>query len=107
VSHWLAIVGSPLVLLGAISAGYALVPWACAHQQGGVLDLVIAFALAATFLAVGLETHHLRGVQRQRESPVGARQVFLSHIGIALAVLCALALVAQWATRLAIAPCAS
>ena len=106
-AHWLVIVGSPVSLLTAISAGYALVPWACAHQRHGVIDLVIALALAATVIAIGLEVRHVVRVNRQRESPVAAREVFLSQIGIAVGLLCAVGVIAQWTTRFAVGPCVS
>ena len=106
-SHWLAIVGAPLALLGAISAGYALVPWACAHQRHGVLDVVIVVALIGTVLAIGLEVRQLRRADGQPASSTAARNAFLSQVGIALGVLCALGLIAQWATRLAVGPCVS
>ena len=103
--HWLAIVGAPIALLSSISASYALVPWACAHQRHGVLDGVIVIALVTTLLAVALEATRLRRSDVQHDSPVAARDTMLSQIGVGVGVLCALALIAQWATRLAIGPC--
>ena len=103
--HWLAIVGAPLALLSSISAGYALVPWACAHQRHGVLDAVIVIALVGTLLAVALEATRLRRGGAARDLPMAARDTLLSQIGVGVGVLCALALIAQWVTRLAIAPC--
>jgi len=103
--HWLAIVGAPIALLSSLSAGYALVPWACAHQRHGVLDVVIVIALVATLLAVTLEAMRLRRHDPAHDSPIAARDTLLSQIGLGVGVLCALALIAQWATRLAIGPC--
>ena len=105
--HWLALVGAPLALLSSISAAYALVPWACAHQRHGVLDIVIVSALIATLLSVALEVTRLQRGGDGRDSPAGARDRLLSQIGVGVGVLCALALIAQWATRLAIGPCVS
>ena len=104
--HWLAIVGAPIVLLGSISATYALVPWACAHQRHGVLDVVIVIAFVGTLLAVALEAARLRRSDAH-DSPESARDRLLAQIGVGVGVLCALALLAQWATRLAIGPCVS
>jgi len=105
--HWLAIVGAPIALLSAISASYALVPWACANQRHGVLDVVIVIALVATLVAVALEAMRLRRGSGAHDSPVAARDTLLSQIGVGVGVLCALALIAQWATRFAIGPCVS
>lgn len=102
--HWLAIVGAPIALLSSISASYALVPWACAHQRHGVLDVVIVIALAGTLLAIALEATRLRH-SGAHDSPESARDTLLAQIGVGVGVLCALALIAQWATRLAIGPC--
>ncbi|HKP66528.1 MAG TPA: hypothetical protein VJX31_07865 [Casimicrobiaceae bacterium] len=103
--HWLAIVGAPIALLSSISATYALVPWACAHQRHGVLDVVIVIALVGTLCAVALEATRLRRSNAAHDSPSAARDMLLSQIGVGVGVLCALALIAQWATRLAIGPC--
>ena len=103
--HWLAIVGTPIALLTSISATYALVPWACAHQRHGVLDVVIVIALLGTLLAIALEVARLRRRHAADDWSIAARDTLLSQIGIGVGVLCALALIAQWATRLAIGPC--
>ena len=106
-AHWFAIVGSPLVMLTALSAGYALVPWACAHQRHGVIDLVMVIALAVILVALGVEWGTMRRARGRRATTVADRDEFLSRIGIALSVLSALGIVAQWTTRLALGPCVS
>ena len=103
--YWSGIVGAPAVFLAALSAGYALVPWACRSQHHGVLDLVSVVALVLTlgatlWAALGWRRAHASG-----GSPVGARDEFLAQLAVASGAISTLAVIAQWATRLAVSPC--
>jgi hypothetical protein len=104
--YWLGIIGAPLVFLGELSLAYALVPWACRTQHHAVLDVVGAVALVLTLAALVAGAVGWRQARARRGSPLAARQEFLGQIAVALAALSTLAVIAQWGTRVAVAPCA-
>jgi hypothetical protein len=104
-AFWLGIVVAPLVMLAQLSLSYALVPWACSSQHHHVLDAVAAACLLATLAATAIGWRELRATRPLRGTPLGARRSFLAEVAVAVAGLSALAVLAQWATRLAIAPC--
>ena len=103
--YWSGIVGAPLVFLTALSAGYALVPWACRSQHHGVLDLVSIVALALTLAATLLGAFGWRRARAHGGSPLAAREAFLAQLAIASGAISTVAVLAQWATRLALSPC--
>ena len=103
--YWSGIIGAPLVFLTALSAGYALVPWACRSQHHGVLDLVSAVALVLTIAATAWGALGWRRAQAGSGSPLAAREAFLAQIAVASGILSTVAVIAQWATRLAVSPC--
>jgi hypothetical protein len=104
--YWLGILGAPTVFLAELSLAYALVPWACRSQHHAMLDTVSAIGLLLTVAALGAAFVGWRQARAHRDSPVAARQEFLGQMAIALSALSALAVIAQWATRLAVPPCA-
>jgi hypothetical protein len=103
--YWSGIVGAPLVFLTALSAGYALVPWACRSQHHGVLDLVSVVALVLTLGATVWAALGWRRTHADVTSPFAAREEFLAQLAVASGVLSSIAVLAQWAARLAISPC--
>ena len=103
--YWSGIIGAPLVFLTALSAGYALVPWACRSQHHGVLDIVCGVALALTLAATAWGVRGWRRARVGGGSPLAAREAFLAQLAIASGVLSTIAVCAQWATRLAVSPC--
>ena len=103
--YWSGIVGAPLVFLTALSAGYALVPWACRSQHHGVLDLVCLVALVLTLGATVWAALGWRRAHAAAASPFVAREEFLAQLAVASGVLSSVAVIAQWATRLAVSPC--
>lgn len=103
--YWSGIIGAPLVFLAAVSAGYALVPWACRSQHHGVLDLVSGIALVLTLGATLLATMGWQRARTHGESPLAAREAFLAQLAIASGLISTIAVIAQWATRLAVSPC--
>jgi hypothetical protein len=105
--YWPGIIGAPLVFLTLVSAAYALVPWACRSQHHGVLDYVSAFALLLTLAATLLGALAWRRTGAHGGSPLAARKRFLAELAIALGALSSVAVLAQWATRLALSPCIS
>jgi hypothetical protein len=89
---WAALLGTPLLALLNLSAGYALVTPACAHQQAVALH-----ALAAVCLAVsGYVT--LRASREAGES-------FISLVGALGGALLTLVIVAQWIPVWMLSPC--
>ena len=105
-AFWLGIVVAPLVMLTQLSLSYALVPWACASQHHHVLDAVAGVCLLATVATTVIGWREVRATRPQRGTPLGARRSFLAEVAVAVAALSALSVLAQWATRLAIPPCA-
>ena len=103
--YWSGIIGAPLVFLTALSAGYALVPWACRSQHHGVLDLVCIIALVLTLGATAWGARGWRRARANGGSPLAAREAFLAQLAVASGVLSTVAVIAQWATRLAVSPC--
>jgi hypothetical protein len=103
--YWSGIIGAPVVFLTALSAGYALVPWACRSQHHGVLDLVSVTALVLTLGATTWGAYGWRRARAGGASPVAARHLFLAQLAIASGALSTVAVLGQWATRLAVAPC--
>ena len=104
--YWLGILGAPTVFLAELSLVYALVPWACRSQHHAMLDAVSAVGLLFTIIALGAGFVGWRNARARRGSPIAARQEFLGQVAIALSAISALAVIAQWATRLAVPPCA-
>jgi len=103
--YWSGIVGAPLVFLTALSAGYALVGWACRSQHHGVLDLVSVVALVLTLGATIWAALGWRRAHAGAGSPLAAREEFLAQLAVASGAISAIAVLAQWATRLAVSPC--
>jgi hypothetical protein len=103
--YWSGIVGAPLVFLAALSAAYALVGWACSSQHHGVLDLVSIVALALTLAATVWAAHGWRRARTGAGSPLAAREEFLAQLAVASGAISSIAVIAQWATRLAVSPC--
>ena len=103
--YWSGIVGAPVVFLTALSAGYALVPWACRSQHHGVLDLVCVVALVLTLGATAWAALGWRRARAAGDSPVVSREAFLAQLAVASGLLSSIAVMAQWATRLAVSPC--
>ena len=105
--QWASIIVAPLVFLTNLSLVYALVPLACQSQQTWPLHLSnaisLVFALVASLLAWR--------AMRRTEAPRGMRRdevghtPFLSHIGVWVSALTALAIALQWSTQLLLSPC--
>jgi len=103
--YWSGIVGAPLVFLTALSAGYALVPWACRSQHHGVLDAVCIVALVLTLGTTIWAALGWRRAHAASASASAAREEFLAQLAVASGLLSSIAVMAQWATRLAVSPC--
>ena len=103
--YWSGIIGAPVVFLTALSAAYALVPWACRSQHHGALDLVSVVALVLTLAATAWGAYGWRRARAGGGSPLGARRMFLAQLAVASGALSTIAVMGHWATRLAVAPC--
>jgi hypothetical protein len=89
---WAALLGTPLLALLNLSAGYALVTPACAHQQ-----TVALHALAAVCLAVSAYVT-FRSAREAGES-------FVALVGALGGALLSLVIVAQWVPVWMLSPC--
>ena len=106
IAQWASIVLAPLVFLTNLSLAYALVPLACATQRTTLLHLSNGIALALVLTATLLAWHALsspppKGAPRE----AAARMTFLSHLGIWMSALAALAIALQWSAQWWLDPC--
>jgi hypothetical protein len=103
---WIALLVAPLLALTDLTVSFATVSWACAHQATIVIHLVHAvFFTAALACAVAAWTEWRQGVTATGDTPAQLR--FLGGIGMASAVLSAIAIAAMWLPVLIIASCIS
>ena len=105
--QWASIIVAPLVFLTNLSLVYALVPLACQSQQTWPLHLSNAVSLVFAIIASLLAWRAMRRAEAPRGIPrdqVG-HTPFLSHIGVWVSALTALAIALQWSTQLLLSPC--
>jgi hypothetical protein len=93
---WPALILAPLLALTSISAGYALVPPACAPGRAWLLDLLILPCLAGALACTALAW---------KEARRPAREPFLSLVATGAGAFFSLVIAAQWVTRLVLDPC--
>lgn len=105
---WPGIVVPPLACLASLSLAYALVPPACDTLRHWIIDAATAFFLVLTLLATWRAWLDRSLLGRMAHDEMGADiavRRFVAALGVLLGALFALVIAAQWATRLAIAPC--
>jgi hypothetical protein len=89
---WAALLGTPVLALTNLSASYALVAPACAHQQIGILHGLAAFCLVLSAI-VTLGSARAAGTS------------FLALIGALTGTLLTLVIAAQWVPVWMLSPC--
>jgi hypothetical protein len=104
---WYAFLGPPVIWLVHIGARYPLVPTACAHDFPLALHVVTLATLAAMIGAAVAAGAILR---RARSSPnpearVAKRARYMAVVGLALAVLFSIVIVAELLPALMQDPC--
>jgi hypothetical protein len=106
IAQWASIVLAPLVFLTNLSVAYALVPLACAMQRDTLLHLSNGVSLVLVLTATLLAWHSLRS-EPPKSAPreAAARMTFLSHLGIWISALAALAIGLQWSAQWWLDPC--
>jgi hypothetical protein len=105
-AQWASIVVAPLVFLGNLSLAYALVPVACATQRSTLLHLSNGVALVLVLTSTLLAWHALRSpTPKGAPREAAARMTFLSHLGIWISALAALAVALQWSAHWWLDPC--
>jgi hypothetical protein len=103
------LVGSPTLVLCDLTALYALVPTACASGGNGDLQILNACSFLLVLGAFAFShvqwrrQHGLRGLDYYKEDDQSA---FLAFLSMAVAVLCALSLLALWIPQWVLDPCA-
>lgn len=105
---WFPIVVPPLVALAQQSISYALVAVECAQQQRLPVHAVAVVALAVALFGVLSAWQDLRtlGTAPIADSgEVRSNARFLAHVGIAVAAISALAVMAMWLTAAVLPPC--
>ena len=105
-AQWASIVLAPLVFLTNLSLAYALVPLACATQRSTMLHLSNGIALVLVLTATLLAWHALRSpTPKGAPRETTARMTFLSHLGVWISALTALAIALQWSAQGWLDPC--
>jgi len=106
-AQWLSIVVSPLVFLTNLSIAYALVPLACQMQRTAPIHVTNAIALMLVLVAAALAWLELRSTASvdRTSAEASSRSRFLAVVGVWVSAIAALAIVLQWATQWALAPC--
>ena len=105
---WMPIIVPPLTVLAQVSAGYAIVPYACEHQRHFPIHLVSAISLAVALAGVVLAWSAWRaaGLQSPDDGAEAvSRMRLLAVMGLAMSALMALAAAAQWMTIGFVPPC--
>jgi hypothetical protein len=105
---WTGLLLAPLAWLLNISAGYALVPRACAtgnHLPGHLVHLVcLLLALGGALVAWRL-WQAIGSRWPEDEGGPAARSRFMAATGVLTSLLFALVIVAQWVPSFMISPC--
>lgn len=105
---WVGVFGAPLAWFASQQAGYMLVPWAC---HGGPVIAIHAINLVALAIVALAGAFSWRGwrsagpVQSDEGAPPEGRRHFLGLIGLTLAGLFGLVIVAQTVGALFFGPC--
>jgi hypothetical protein len=109
-SLWPALIVPPIAFLTALSAAYALVPWACESQRHFPLHLVAMVCLAVCAGGVLLAWRDWRSAGAE-EPDDGADDIvhirFVSVLGLLLSALMVLSTLTLWMTIVIIPPCVS
>ncbi len=103
---WVALIVAPLLALTDQTVASALVPWACANQNIGVVHLshVLFLALAAAAAVVAwLQWREIAISAGTGETTVEFH--FLAGVATMIAVLSALAIAAMWIPTWMISSC--
>jgi len=105
---WAGVFGGPLAWFASQQVSYVLVPWACHGGSLFALHLANLVALAIAALAGGLAWREWRRagpVGSDEAGPPAGRQRFLGLIGLTLAGLFGLVIVAQTLGTVFFGPC--
>jgi hypothetical protein len=105
---WLALLGTPCLALGNLSAAYALVTPSCANQTSAALHAVSIFSLVASLalwglVAVGGSAPH----GRDDGGDPAVRHRFVRRLARWTAPLFSLVIAAQWFCIWVLSPCVS
>lgn len=104
----LDVVAAPLVALINQAAIYAGDTWACGHDARGTLHIAPVLCLAVA-LAAAVDSYAIwRSVGRGVEDEHGAadtRTRFLAMLGVSIAALSAIVIVAQWISLFVFSAC--
>jgi hypothetical protein len=105
---WAGVLGGPLAWFASQQVSYVLVPWAC---HGGPLVAIHLVNLGALLLTAGagaLAWHEWRRADPELSDELGppeGRQRFLGLVGLTLAALFALVIIAQTTGAFFFGPC--
>jgi hypothetical protein len=105
---WLGVVGSPLVLLLHLQAGYLLSPHVCRTGDRWLMHLaaILALTVLAAFALISTLGWRRSGAEWPDSSAaVVSRDRFLSALGVLTTGLVALPIIGQWLGVALLHPC--
>lgn len=105
---WLALLAAPAVVLGAQSANYALVQFACAWRTRAPLDAISAAAFLFSAMATLLACRTWRATATPFPASYDARAARPAMLAFAATIvgsLCTLIQLAMWFPQWLLSPC--
>jgi hypothetical protein len=92
---WTGLLAAPLAWLATLEAAYALVPWACGTNRTIVLHLVTGLGgLAVVVATIASWRAWARHAGAPDDGPGAARRRFTAGLGVAVALLFVLVVIA-------------
>jgi hypothetical protein len=106
-STWLALLGSPSLVLANLSVNYALVAYACALRSSAPLQLVNAAMFGGSAVLTLIVLIHLRSGRDQTAQgrTAHARDGFLLQVAAGVSAISTLALLVMWSPIWILSPC--
>jgi hypothetical protein len=101
---WTALLAGPLAWFALLQTNYALVHWACATGHAAVIRWLPVGALAIAAAALVASWRASRTSRTEDATPAGATRI-LASLGMALAVLFLLVIVATLLPTFVLTPC--
>ena len=105
---WFAFIAAPVAWLIDLEASYAIVGWACAHDDRAVLFVIPSACLVVIGVAAWLcwsSWNDLRRLAAFEGGSVQDRSRFLAVIGLLMSATFALVIITTFAARYLLSPC--
>jgi hypothetical protein len=102
-SLWSGLLLAPVAWLLQMEISYALVPWSCSHNQRSALYITNLFFLIMSGAAILISWKNWRSIAE--DNIAGNRARFMAVLGILIACVFSLVIIAQGIPRFIITPC--